>query len=319
MANTVYIKFTGRLKSTSQEGVLVEAQQVQDVNQGKNQQTINSEVNSKLSQLKTDMGTAVAGVYKYKGSVASLGEIYAKKCEVGDIFNVTKDFTIADVSHPENNGTYKAGTNVAVNTAFNAGSGSVSCIDPLGGITDLSQYYTKTEVNTKLATKVDQTTYATDKATLEANTAKKGIVLESKKVGFETYDPFTTKDATSETIAGYFNGTNAPTFDALFSAIQAGVTVSRKFSERLGTMAAPIDDNSGVMNCSKAYAYDCKTYNSTDTSKYTSSKIIELEIGSIGVLIEKASDGTLSSTIGPSELQRERNRITALEKLLTLA
>lgn len=308
MANTVYIKFTGRLKSTSQEGVLVEAQQVQDVNQGKNQQTINSEVNSKLSQLKTDMGTAVAGVYKYKKSVASLSEIYALTCSVGDVFNVTNDFTFEGK-------TYKAGTNVAVKTGFRAGVGTEANLDPLGGITDLSQYYTKTEVNTKLATKVDQTTYATDKATLEANTAKKGIVLESKKVGFETYDPFTTKDATSETIAGYFNGTNAPTFDALFSAIQAGVTVSRKFSERnLGMF-----DNSGVMNCSKAYAYDCKKYNSTDTSKYTSSKKIELEIGSIGVLITKASDGTLSSIIGPSELQREKNRITALEKLLTLA
>lgn len=308
MANTVYIKFTGRLKSTSQEGVLVEAQQVQDVNQGKNQQTINSEVNSKLSQLKTDMGTAVAGVYKYKKSVASLSEIYALTCSVGDVFNVTNDFTFEGK-------TYKAGTNVAVKTGFRAGVGTEANLDPLGGITDLSQYYTKTEVNTKLATKVDQTTYATDKATLEANTAKKGIVLESKKVGFETYDPFTTKDATSETIAGYFNGTNAPTFDALFSAIQAGVTVSRKFSERnLGLF-----DNSGVMNCSKAYAYDCKEYDSSDTSKYTSSKKIELEIGSIGVLIGKASDGTLSSIIGPSELQREKNRITALEKLLTLA
>lgn len=308
MANTVYIKFTGRLKSTSQEGVLVEAQQVQDVNQGKNQQTINSEVNSKLSQLKTDMGTAVAGVYKYKKSVASLSEIYALTCSVGDVFNVTNDFTFEGK-------TYKAGTNVAVKTGFRAGVGTEANLDPLGGITDLSQYYTKTEVNTKLATKVDQTTYATDKATLEANTAKKGIVLESKKVGFETYDPFTTKDATSETIAGYFNGTNAPTFDALFSAIQAGVTVSRKFSERnLGMF-----DNSGVMNCSKAYAYDCKEYDSSDTSKYTSSKKIELEIGSICVLIGKASDGTLSSIIGTSELQREKNRITALEKLLTLA
>ena len=118
-----------------------------------------------------------------------------------------------------------------------------------------------------------------------------------------------------KTLAGYFNGTNAPTFDALFSAIQAGVTVSRKFRENsLGMF-----DNSGVMNCSKAYAYDCKEYNSSDTSKYTSSKNIELEIGSIGVLITKASDGTLSSTIGLSDLQRERNRITALEKLLTLA
>lgn len=308
MANPVYIKFTGRLKSTAQEGILAEAQQVQDVSLNKNQQAINAELYSKVNAVGSQINTAVAGVYKYKKSVASLSEIYALTCSVGDVFNVTNDFTCEGK-------TYKAGTNVAVKTGFRAGVGNEANLDPLGGITDLSQYYTKTEVNTKLATKVDQTTYATDKATLEANTAKKGIVLESKKVGFETYDPFTTEGATSETIAGYFNGTNAPTFDALFSAIQAGVTVSRKFSERLlGAI-----DNSGVMNCSKAYAYDCKVYNSTDTSKYTSSKNIELEIGSIGVLITKASDGTLSSTIGISDLQRERNRITALEKLLTLA
>lgn len=308
MANPVYIKFTGRLKSTAQEGILAEAQQVQDVSLNKNQQAINAELYSKVNAVGSQINTAVAGVYKYKKSVASLSEIYALTCSVGNVFNVTNDFTFEGK-------TYKAGTNVAVKTDFRAGVGTEANLDPLGGITDLSQYYTKTEVNTKLATKVDQTTYATDKATLEANTAKKGIVLESKKVGFETYDPFTTKDATSETIAGYFNGTNAPTFDALFSAIQAGVTVSRKFSER----NLSLFDNSGVMNCSKAYAYDCKEYNNSDTSKYTSSKRIELEIGSIGVLITKESDGTLSSTIGPSDLQRERNRITALEKLLTLA
>lgn len=307
MANPVYIKFTGRLKSTAQEGILAEAQQVQDVSLNKNQQAINAELYSKVNAVGSQINTAVAGVYKYKKSVASLSEIYALTCSVGDVFNVTNDFTFEGK-------TYKAGTNVAVKTGFRAGVGTEANLDPLGGITDLSQYYTKTEVNTKLATKVDQTTYATDKATLEANTAKKGIVLESKKVGFETYDPFTTEDATSETLAGYFNGTNAPTFDALFSAIQAGVTVSRKFREN-----SLMFDNSGVMNCSKAYAYDCKEYNSSDTSKYTSSKRIELEIGSIGVLIKKASDGTLSSTIGTSDLQRERNRITALEKLLTLA
>lgn len=308
MANPVYIKFTGRLKSTAQEGILAEAQQVQDVSLNKNQQAINAELYSKVNAVGSQINTAVAGVYKYKKSVASLSEIYALTCSVGDVFNVTNDFTFEGK-------TYKAGTNVAVKTGFRAGVGTEANLDPLGGITDLSQYYTKTEVNTKLATKVDQTTYATDKATLEANTAKKGIVLESKKVGFGTYDPFTTEDATSETLAGYFNGTNAPTFDALFSAIQAGVTVSRKFREN----SLGLFDNSGVMNCSKAYAYDCKEYNSSDTSKYTSSKNIELEIGSIGVLITKESDGTLSSIIGPSDLQRERNRITALEKLLTLA
>lgn len=309
MTNPVYIKFTGRLKSTAQEGILAEAQQVQDVSLNKNQQAINAELYSKVNAVGSQINTAVAGVYKYKKSVASLSEIYALTCSVGDVFNVTNDFTFEGK-------TYKAGTNVAVKTGFRAGEGTEANLDPLGGITDLSQYYTKTEVNTRLATKVDQTTYATDKATLEANKAKKGIVLGSKRVGSEIYDPFTTENATSETIAGYFNGTNAPTFDELFSAIQAGVTVSRKFNERgLGGLF----DNSGVMNCSKAYAYDNKEYNSTDTSNYKSSKRIELEIGSIGVLITKKSDGTLSTTIGPSDLQIERNRITALEKLLMLA
>jgi hypothetical protein len=198
MANPVYIKFTGRLKSTAQEGILAEAQQVQDVSLNKNQQAINAELYSKVNAVGSQINTAVAGVYKYKKSVASLSEIYALTCSVGDVFNVTNDFTFEGK-------TYKAGTNVAVKTGFRAGVGTEENLDPLGGITDLSQYYTKTEVNTKLATKVDQTTYATDKATLEANTAKKGIVLESKNVGFETYDPFTTEDATSEIKMRIFN------------------------------------------------------------------------------------------------------------------
>lgn len=112
------------------------------------------------------VGAAVAGAYKFKKSVASLVELFKKTTNVGDVFNITSDFTI---SSGDNAGTYKAGTNVAVNTAF-AGNGTEAMIDPLGGTTvDLSPYvttstlnitlgnyykktdtYSKTEVNTKL-------------------------------------------------------------------------------------------------------------------------------------------------------------------------
>lgn len=112
------------------------------------------------------VGAAVAGAYKFKKSVASLVELFKETTNVGDVFNITSDFTI---SSGDNAGTYKAGTNVAVNTAF-AGNGTEAMIDPLGGTTvDLSPYvttstltttlgnyykktdtYSKTEVNTKL-------------------------------------------------------------------------------------------------------------------------------------------------------------------------
>lgn len=51
MANPVYIKFVGRLKSTSKEGILAEAQQVRDINLNKSQQEINKEVKDSLSKI----------------------------------------------------------------------------------------------------------------------------------------------------------------------------------------------------------------------------------------------------------------------------
>lgn len=93
------------------------------------------------------VGAAVAGAYKFKKSVASLVELFKETTNVGDVFNITSDFTI---SSGDNAGTYKAGTNVAVNTAF-AGNGTEAMIDPLGGTTvDLSPYVTTSTLNSTL-------------------------------------------------------------------------------------------------------------------------------------------------------------------------
>lgn len=296
MANPVYIKFTGRLKSTAQEGILAEAQQVQDVSLNKNQQAINAELYSKVNAVGSQINTAVAGVYKYKKSVASLSEIYALTCSVGDVFNVTNDFTF------EGN-TYKAGTNVAVKTGFRAGVGTEAMLDPLGGITDLSAYSTKNDVAKAFANRF--------------------IVLGEKKalgvVGL-TLNPFKFDDNTSsDDIANYFNGTDAPTFDDLFNAIQSGAAVYEKYSVRM-TMGGTVgSDEYGVRMLSSVSAYTFKAYNSTDLNSHTDTKEIQLENTDVNVLISKRSDGTYGASKTESLQKRTENRIAALEKLVTLA
>lgn len=295
MANPVYIKFTGRLKSTAQEGILAEAQQVQDVSRNKNQQAINEELYSKVSEVGSQINAAVAGVYKYKESVESLSEIYALTCVKGDVFNVTNDFTIEGK-------TYKAGTNVAVKIGFRAGTGNASMLDPLGGITDLSAYSTKNDVAKAFANRF--------------------IVLGEKKtllVGV-TLTPFKFEDSTSsDDIASYFNGTDAPTFDDLFNAIKSGAAVYEKYSLRLGTGGSVLSDEYGVRMLSFVSAYTNKAYNSSDLNSHIDTKGIQLENEDVRVTILKNSDGTYRASKDVSQQQKTLNRIAALEKLLTLA
>jgi hypothetical protein len=295
MANPVYIKFTGRLKSTAQEGILAEAQQVQDLSLKKDQQAINAELYSKVNAVGSQINTAVAGVYKYKKSVASLSEIYALTCDVGDVFNVTNDFTFEGK-------TYKAGTNVAVKTGFRAGTGSEAMLDPLGGITDLSAYSTKNDVAKAFANRF--------------------IVLGEKKalLAGVTLSPFKFEDSTSsDDIASYFNGTDAPTFDDLFNAIQSGAAVYEKYSVRNAIGGTVLSDEYGVRMLSFVSAYTNKEYSSTDLNSHIDTKEIQLENKDVRVTILKNSDGTYRASKVVSQQQNTLNRIAALEKLLTLA
>lgn len=295
MANPVYIKFTGRLKSTAQEGILAEAQQVQDVSLKKNQQAINAELYSKVNEVGSQINTAVAGVYKYKKSVASLSEIYALTCAVGDVFNVTNDFTFEGK-------TYKAGTNVAVKTGFRAGTGSEAMLDPLGGITDLSAYSTKNDVAKAFANRF--------------------IVLGEKKtlLAGVTLTPFKFEDSTSsDDIASYFNGTDAPTFDDLFNAIQSGAAVYEKYSVRNAMGSTVLSDEYGVRMLSFVSAYTNKAYSSTDLNSHVDTKEIQLENEDVRVTILKNSDGTYRASKTVSRQKNTENRIAALENLLTLA
>lgn len=109
------------------------------------------------------INTGVSGAYKFKKSIPSLSSAFRLNCQVGDIFNITNEFTITSGDHA---GKYPAGTNVAVNTAFagqtggHDAQGKETYFDPLGGVvTDLSNYVTTGTLETaktELGDRIDE-------------------------------------------------------------------------------------------------------------------------------------------------------------------
>lgn len=102
---------------------------------------INNTVNNLVNYYtKTEVDNKISSVYKYKGSVNTYADLPSSGQVVGDVYNVVT----ADTTHG-----IPAGGNVAWNgTAW----------DYLGGDIDLSNYYTKTQVDTSLNGKVDKVT-----------------------------------------------------------------------------------------------------------------------------------------------------------------
>lgn len=101
------------------------------------------------SYVDTTIKDYVAKVYRLRGSVPNLASLFRLACAVGDVYNVINEF---EIKTGDNAGKYPKGTNVVVTKAFNGNSsltkGDESCIDPLSGITDLSNYVTTDTLET---------------------------------------------------------------------------------------------------------------------------------------------------------------------------
>lgn len=103
---------------------------------------ISVEIPNLLSQLTNDTNFAtvsyvdskVSSVYKFKGSVENYSDLPTSGNEVGDVWDIVN-------ADPTNN--IKAGDNVVWTGTY---------WDNLGGITDLSNYYNKSEIDNKLTT-----------------------------------------------------------------------------------------------------------------------------------------------------------------------
>lgn len=99
--------------------------------------------------IKSYIDTNTSRVYRCRGSVPNLASLFRLACAIGDVYNVIDAF---EIKTGDNAGKYPKGTNVVVTKAFNGNSsltkGDESCIDPLSGITDLSNYVTTDTLET---------------------------------------------------------------------------------------------------------------------------------------------------------------------------
>lgn len=82
------------------------------------------------------IASAISSTYKVKGSVDSYNDLLSITAEVGDVYNVVDEY-----------GDYPAGTNWVWVGATDT---EEAHWDALGGTVDLSDYYTKTEVDSKI-------------------------------------------------------------------------------------------------------------------------------------------------------------------------
>ena len=140
-----YIQFTSRLKSTTQDGILAEAQQI----------AVSSSDNTSIKSYIDSKVASVAGAaYRPKGSVTFAALSALTSASVGDVYNITDSFTL-------NGKNYAAGSNVACLKAFSAKvTPDETYWDVLGGFIDLSPYAKSTELETAksdLQGKIDAT------------------------------------------------------------------------------------------------------------------------------------------------------------------
>lgn len=93
-----------------------------------------------------DKISALGSVYRIKGSKTNISEVLAlTDAKVGDVWNITSDFTIGGKPYPAN-------TNVVCIAEWNASTTPQNNWDPLGGTVDLSTYVPKSDIVDNLST-----------------------------------------------------------------------------------------------------------------------------------------------------------------------
>lgn len=158
------IDYTARLHSTTADGILAHTSELYDTEESKFQSAINKEVGNKLTELEQNIGSKISGVYKVKGTKATIAEVLKEPLTKGDVWNIESEFTLKGKKYP-------AGTNVvAINTTQVEDS-----LDPLGGTVDVQDILNKAaaDATTKANNAKQQAieTASTD-ATNKAGTAK---------------------------------------------------------------------------------------------------------------------------------------------------
>lgn len=95
----------------------------------------------------TEFNTKLSSVFRYRGSLNSIDDLPTSDMVTGDVYNIISGFTTDDRFTEGAGIKYGAGTNVVY--------GQNSKWDVLAGLVDLSNYYTKTEIDNKLSSGLD--------------------------------------------------------------------------------------------------------------------------------------------------------------------
>lgn len=163
-------------------------------------ETFSGNVKTKIEEVEKK----ITSVYRVKGSKTDYSDLPTTGNEEGDVWNVVNAY-----------GSYPAGTNWVwvAKTSTEAAHW-----DALGGAVDLSGYYTKTDIDSKLGTKVDNTTYtaytSTTNTSLNAN-ANNISNLSSATIAFSSATQTALKSKMDTTGASINNTTSAITINGV--------------------------------------------------------------------------------------------------------
>ena len=205
---------------------------------------------------KAEVNTKITGVYRYKGTVESYTALTTKEDytpAVGDVWNIE---TAGGV---DKNGTaIKAGDNVAF-----VGPEKSTDWDVLSGIVDLTNYYTKTEVN-NIKTTLEGAISAAD--TKAQNAASAASAADGKATAAQTDATQALEDAAAASSAASTAKTAADTAQKDVDALEKKVTAI----EGAGYQTA--DDVQGILTdghyvSDEHYVHTDNNYSTADKTK----------------------------------------------------
>lgn len=173
-----------------------------------------------------DKISGLGSVYRVKGTKTNLSDVLAlTDAKVGDVWNVTNDFTLGGKPYPAN-------TNVVCITATSSSDHDEGNWDPLGGTVNLSTYVPKSDI-------VDNLSTSDSKKPLSA---KQGLALATMitelEDGKETYQLLKTFESSTPSSQGEVDAILGP-YSSFNAALNAGKVIHGIYkdgSNRLNTV-----------------------------------------------------------------------------------
>lgn len=258
-----------------------------------------SEVDSKIAAAKSyadNKVQALGNVYRVKGSVTSAGLAALASAAVGDVYNVSDEFSLNGVRYP-------AGTNVVCVTAFSSAINPANSTnwDALGGLQDLSAYSVKDETAYHIEGDATSGGYTVNLK------SKNGLALSSKEI-----------PAATPTSNGVMSKEQVKTLNTVNTAV---TELNNQITE-LNNSLAITEGNLQDLASKSATKTELATLTQTVGTKASQSDLDALT-KTVGKKADQTALTALTETVGTKASQSDLTaliaRVADLEELLKLA